>query len=290
AIARYKAAGDTPEAKDGLGLAQLDSASLASATGPRALVEKSKLASTPAADKRALLLKAAEGNKRWAEPHILLAANESEPLRKLPHMKKVAELQPRNAKNWENLALLQEQVNQFTDAGKSWSAALRASVDDGEQARIQAAKARSEELRVAQQIAEKQAAKRKEEEELNAVRNKALAQIRAAEAKVNAGNQPVDKSKPLDWYQEEKPPARVTGNLFRVDCTGKAAKLHLRTAEETDVALLVVDPSKIVISGGGEKMFACGIQKPARTIVVLHNGKEGKKTGTTGEVLSIEIH
>jgi hypothetical protein len=154
AAERYRKAGDSAEAKDGLALTVGDAASLAGATGARALVAKAEAPSTPAAERRTALLAAAEKNKRWATPYVLLAGLETEPIRKIPHLKKAAELDFRSAKAWENLALAQEAVQQFADAGKSWAAAEKASQDPAEDARIRAARARGVELRVQQEFAQ----------------------------------------------------------------------------------------------------------------------------------------
>jgi hypothetical protein len=288
AAERYRKAGDSAEAKDGLALAVGNAGSLAGASGARALVAKAEAQSTPAAERRVALLAAAENNKRWATPHVLLAGLETEPLRKIPHLKKAADLDFRSAKAWETLAVAQEAAQQFADAGKSWAAAERASQDPAEDARIRAARSRGVELRVQQEIEAKAEAKRREQEELDRLRNAALAEIRRAEAKANQGQGALDRSK-LEWYQEDKPPARVSGTLTRVDCLGKGAKLHLKTPGDADLALMVVDPGKVAIAGGGEKAFGCGAQKPARTVVVLHNEKANAKSGTAGEVLSIEF-
>lgn len=279
----YKTAGND----EAVGIATKDAKLLASASTARGLVEKARLASTPT-EKRIALLLAAELHKRWAEPHILLAGLETDTARKVPHLKKAAELQPRSAQAWETLALAQEQAGLLVDAPKSWIYAERASQDSSEVTRIRAARARAQELRVEQQLAEKAEARRKTEQELNDLRNRALADIRAAEARANAGKQALDPNTPIDWYKEDKPPTRVTGSLLRVDCIGKRAKLALRTPDEQLLSLLVVNPAKVILSGG-DTSLSCGIQKPARTVVVLHNEKPDKKLGTLGEVLSVEF-
>jgi hypothetical protein len=53
--------------------------------------------------------------------------------------------------------------------------------------------------------------------------------------------------------------------------------------------LIVADPAKIVIRGGGERSLGCGAQKPPRSLNVEYNPKADKKLGTAGEVESIEF-
>lgn len=281
---RYRAAKDN----DGLALATGDATLLAGASTARALVEQARIKSTPAAARRAALMRASELNKRWATPFVLLAELESDSARKVVHLKKAAELQPRSAQAWEALAVEQEKAGLFADAGKSWGAAERASQDSTEATRIRAARSRSQELRVQAEIAAKEEERRKQEQELNDLRNRALADIRKAEARANAGQKPLDPNAKLDWYEEEKPAARVTGSLLRIDCMAKRAKLFLKTPGEGTLTLLIADPGKVAIAGG-QTSLGCGPQKPVRTVVVLHNGKADKKLATSGEVLSVEF-
>jgi hypothetical protein len=55
------------------------------------------------------------------------------------------------------------------------------------------------------------------------------------------------------------------------------------------VQLLVRDPSQIVIVGGGEKAFGCGVQKPPQKIFVEYIAKPDAKQRTAGEAVSIEF-
>jgi hypothetical protein len=41
--------------------------------------------------------------------------------------------------------------------------------------------------------------------------------------------------------------------------------------------LLVADPATVEITGGGEKSFACGVQKPARKVEVEYEAGATKK-------------
>jgi hypothetical protein len=60
-------------------------------------------------------------------------------------------------------------------------------------------------------------ARRKTQQELEDLKNRALMEIRKAEARANAGKPIIDDSK-LDVYKERPTTERVSGVLARVDC------------------------------------------------------------------------
>jgi hypothetical protein len=51
----------------------------------------------------------------------------------------------------------------------------------------------------------------------------------------------------------------------------------------------VPDGNKVEITGGGERSLACGVQKPARAVIVHYNPKRDSKQGTAGEAATIEF-
>ena len=112
------------------------------------------------------------------------------------------------------------------------------------------------------------------------LKNRALSDIRAFEAKANQGQAPLDPSVKLGEYQEEKPTV-MHGSLVRVDCLGTRAKLHVQGEDKKIRQLTIRDPTKVVIRGGGEKALGCGVQKPARPLTI---------ESLSGAVTSIEFH
>jgi hypothetical protein len=54
------------------------------------------------------------------------------------------------------------------------------------------------------------------------------------------------------------------------------------------VRLLAREPAKVVVFGAGEAKFDCGPQQPPRLAVIEFFPKEDRKTGTAGEVATIE--
>ena len=72
------------------------------------------------------------------------------------------------------------------------------------------------------------------------LKNRALMEIRKAEAKANAGKPVIDAST-LEEYKEEPDSKKVAGILTRVDCQGTQAILHVRKGRSV-TKLIVADP------------------------------------------------
>ena len=103
-------------------------------------------------------------------------------------------------------------------------------------------------------------------------------------------NRPLDSGQKVEqWWDGAQPPARIKGKLERVDCLTGAARIAIRTDEKKLVQLLIRNPDKIVIEGGGDKTLGCGTQRPPRNISVGYFPKSDAKTATTGEAAQIEF-
>jgi hypothetical protein len=76
--------------------------------------------------------------------------------------------------------------------------------------------------------------------------------------------------------------------LRQVDCLGKQARLIVQSSDGKTVRLLVPDPEKIAISGGGDLALGCGAQKPRR-VMIGYFPKTNAKLATAGEVATIEF-
>ena len=266
-----------PEPHEGLG--NFDAAVKADSHNARTYLELGRT-TADAIQKKALFTKAAQLNPRWAEPYIVQAEAETVPFRRVPLLKTATQLAPRNASYWRLLAEAQEASAQFADAGKSWGNAERATDSLDERNTIRQARQQGEALRLDLQAKERQEAKRKQEQELQDVKNRALADIRAFEAKANQGQAPLDPNVKLGEYQEEKPTV-MNGVLVRVDCLGTQAKLHVQGEDKKIRLFTIKDPSKVAIRGGGEKALGCGVQKPVRPLTI---------ESMSGAITSVEFH
>jgi len=67
------------------------------------------------------------------------------------------------------------------------------------------------------------------------------------------------------------------------------ARLVVEEAGGTTARLLVKDPGKIVLIGGGEQTLGCGPQRPAREVTVEYYVEADTRMKTKGEVTVIEF-
>ena len=67
------------------------------------------------------------------------------------------------------------------------------------------------------------------------------------------------------------------------------ARIAVRADDKKLMQLLIRNPGKIVIEGGGDKTLGCGPQRPPRNISVGYFPKSDAKTATSGEAALIEF-
>ena len=251
---------------------------------PRGLLAKNTMPSLELAIK---------ANPKWAEPQFKIAALETDPARKISRLKMAASLDPRNAIYWETLASAQAGAALYADAEKSWTSAERAAATPQQRARIHQAKLDLEDNRAAYEAAEKKRAQEEEARDLQRVKDAAATEVRQFERAANermaadAGN----VKGALKWYGDPDG-EKAAGSLSRVDClNGGPLRLTIQTATGTPVRLLIRDPKHLTVHGTGsnEAQFACGAQKPARKVEVVHNSKADAKFGTVGDILVVSF-
>ena len=93
----------------------------------------------------------------------------------------------------------------------------------------------------------------------------------------------------MEWWDGAQPTAKLKGKLERVDCLSGMARIAVRGDDKKLVQLLIRNPDKIVIEGGGDKTLGCGAQRPPRSISVGYFPKTDAKTATSGEAALIEF-
>ena len=247
---------------------------------PRGLVAKNT---------RPALELAAKANPRWGEPYFRMAALETNPLAKVAALKKATTLDPRSAQYWQALAEAQMAAEQFADSAKSWAAAERAAATQADRDRIHQARLDVEDRRAEAEALEK---KRKAEEaarELQRIKDSAAAEVHAAEDAANKrlGGNPDAIKKAIAWW-EDPTGTQVEGSLTRVDCLNGPLRLTVVSKGAT-AKVLIRDLNQLTVQGAAEARFACGIQKPARKIKLVHNSKPDAKLGTAGDVLVVQF-
>lgn len=296
-------AAGTMEAAEGLGLAAaaagdktqtaewLKQAIAAGSKSARVHLEYGRALDEPKA-KQDAYVEAAKKNGRWAQPYIELANLETTPSRQAFYLKTAASLDPRNSALWQRLAKAQLEAKEFADASRSWYAAELAAPTPAGRAEIARARRQFEQDRAEREDSERRRIADEKQRELDRLRTEAMNRIKEAESKANKGATPVDESKVVAWWDDKTPSLKLSGTLQKVDCIGSAARLWIAPSSGKAQALLIKDPSQVVITGGGEggrAAFGCGVQKPQRQVNVEYKARVDAKLGTIGDVAMLEF-
>jgi hypothetical protein len=241
------------------------------------------------ATNRPSLRLAAEANPRWAEPHEQLGDLETEPAVRIQELKTAATLEPRNSAYWQALAVAQAEAKKFTDADKSWNLAERNAANEAERARIHQTRLDMDDNAAAFQITERKRLAEERIAETERIRNGALAEVHAAE---DAANKRMGGLKPgqtvVPWWTEVDG-QKVSGTLTKIDCLKGPLRLTVKPDAGGAVQLLIRDRDNLTLKGTNEAVFGCGLQKPARKINLVHNGKPDATLGTAGDVSMLEF-
>ncbi len=233
------------------------------------------------------LRKAAELNPQWAAPHIAAAERPAEPSGRVQALTQAAKLAPRQASLWRALAEAQEQGGDFRAAGRSWAAAEQAAADLDERERIREARRSLDVRRLEAEAAARRREAEEKERELARLKEEALRRIREAEARANRELGP-PPAKVEPWFETPRPSGKVQGRLTRIDCLRSTARLIIQQEDGKLTRLVIRDPSKVVVLGGGRLEMVCGAQKQPRAVVIEYFPKPDAALGTVGEVATIE--
>jgi hypothetical protein len=201
--------------------------------------------------------------------------------RHLPaQLKTATTLEPRMAKYWDALAQVYLDDNQFPEAGRAWRSAERAAIDPAEKEKMHQSWQVIEKEKLDYGDSEKKRVADEKERDLQKLKDKALAELHASEAKINKSLGETGTANPavpvVPW--DEAQPITVTGVLKQVDCLGKQTRVTIEGGDDRQVVvkLLVRD----------RKGLACGAQK-ARPVTVEYYPKPDARLGTSGEVAAI---
>lgn len=232
---------------------------------------------------------AVKANPRWAEPHFLLSSLVTEDGAEMKELKTAAALDPRNVEYWQALAEAQRAAHQFTDADKSWAAAMKAAPNEAERARIKKVRLDQDERRAAFEAAEKKRIAEEQARDLQRVKDAAAAEVHAAEAAENKklGSFKSDQ-KPVEWW-ENPTGEKISGTLARVDCLNGPLRLTIHIDGGGNIRLLIRDPNHLSVPGSGEAKFGCGVQRPPRKIKVVYSLRADAKMDTVGDVLLVDF-
>lgn len=231
----------------------------------------------------AALEQAAKANPRWAEPHVRLAELETNRLVKVSRLKTATALDPNNSAYWQALAEAQTDAGQPVDAAKSWISAERTARGDGERTRIHEVRMIAEQRRIDAEMADTKRAADERAADLQRVKDAAAAEIRAAEVKANREQGGLKSGATPVPFSQVYGGETVSGTLVQVECLNGPRRLTIQNSKST-VKLLVRGTE-----GLNPADFTCGVQKPARQVMVIHDSKPDAKLGTIGNVTTYEL-
>ena len=281
-----------PEAEEGLGLLALrdrrpddarqhfSSAMEAGSGSARCYIEYAKLEPDNEKAMQALL-RAAGINPKLDEPFALMAARDTDPEKRMAHWKAAADRNPRNATYWRSLAEAYLAVKNFAEAAKAWTQGEQAATDPAERERMRQARLAVEQ----QRLDSEEADRRKAADELEDLKQQARAEVHALENKYKERD---SGAKPVPWWDGPKPSGKLDGSLKQVDCLGSQMRLVIVGTDGKITRLLVTDPGKVVILGGGSQALGCGAQK-LRRVSLEYFPKPNARLATAGEVATIEF-
>jgi len=258
----------------------------AGSSSARCYVEYAKLEPDNAKATEALL-RAAGINPKWDAPFALMATRDTEPAKRLAHWKAAAERDPRNAAYWQSLAETALASHNYAEAAKAWDQGAQAATDPAERDRMRQARLAVEQQRLDYEDAEHKRAAAEEARELDKLKAEARAEVRALEQKFSDRAQNPEQ-KAVPWWDGPKPAGKLSGSLKQVDCLGTQARLVVEGDDRKTTRLLVTDPAKVALAGGGDQSLGCGAQKPRR-VTIEYVPKANSKLATAGEVATIEF-
>jgi hypothetical protein len=216
-----------------------------------------------------------------------MGRRQTDNIKRIQYLEKAAQLDPRNAARWEEMAKACLDEKAFDKAAEAWRNGEQAATTPEERARMEAGRRSIEQQRLDWEEAERHRLASEHEREIQKLKQQAIADLRAAEAKANTGKGPAP-NKVETWWDGPKPDSHASGNLTRVDCLGRQLRLVVESEDHKLTKLLVPDASSIAILGATDEKLACGVQKPRR-IVIEYFAKRNARTATVGEVATIQF-
>mgnify|MGYP005850584977 CR=1 FL=1 len=193
------------------------------------------------------LRKTVELNPHHAEAHFLLGRLEGD----VEHLRRAAEILPRQTSFWHALAVAYHEDNRPDLARSAARRALEAAVTEAEREMAQAALALV--ARTSETPAERPAV-----------------------------------TTPRSWFPRQGD-SRIEGLLENIDCLGPSARLQIRSGDRR-LALFVEDPTKVQVKNVSSHTFefSCGRQQ-ARPVVVEYLAAPDSAHESAGTVTSIEL-
>ncbi len=228
---------------------------------------------------RAALEKAVAADPNSAEAHFFLGRKLADPAKQIEQWNAAVKLAPRRQEYWVALAQALAAQKQWPEASKAWRGAEQAAATPEEREKMMAARLAIEEQRLDFEDAEHRRKQDEETRETNRLKQNAIAEIRAAEAKVNQGSDPDAGVNAVPWDQLDGAEQHVDGQMVRVECVGRAQRIWVRTADGKLI--------KLNAGAAGLPKLTCGAQ-PERGVSVAYSAKPNARTGVAGDMTSLQ--
>lgn len=176
---------------------------------------------------------------------------------------------PQNSTYWDALATAYLDNNQFAEAAKAWRSAEQNAPTDAIRAKMRNAWTSMEAKRLDHEESERSRIAEEKRLAIERVKNKALSELRASEARIN-GPSANGGPAPVPW--DEVMPVHLEGALLKVECSGPRTIVTI-TEHGAPVKLIVKQRKPLVCSSS-----------PNRPVVVEYLLRPNEKLGTSGEI------
>jgi tetratricopeptide (TPR) repeat protein len=211
---------------------------------------------------------ALELDPKLAEAHYMKGDRRHD----LEELKKATSLDPRKWEYWNALAEVYLDGNQFPEAAKAYRQAEQAAAEPADKEKMRKAWSRIETEKLDYQDSEKRRIADDKEQELQRLKDKAIADLHSSEAKINQKLGSTKQDTIVPW-NEAGLPITLEGELREVDCAGKTTTITIEGPEQRMIKLLLKDRGEL----------ACGPQK-SHHVTVEYTPKPDAKLGTAGEL------
>lgn len=218
------------------------------------------------------LEKVLEIEPKNAEAHYLMGLRKDD----VAELKSATELAPGKPEYWDALALAYFDQSRFVDAGKAWRSAEQASTDPAQREKMRKAWTELEQKRLDHEDGEKKRIADQHAQEMQKLKEQAVAQLHSAEAKINAQMKPAGDVPVVSW--DEMQTVHLEGVLRQVDCTGGKTVVTVESADHHETKLLVAARGRLI----------CGVQKRPVRVAVDYSPKVDAKLGTAGELPGLQ--
>ncbi len=202
-----------------------------------------------------------------AEAHYLLGIRKNDPVQ----FEIATTFSPQNWTYWDALATAYLDANRYSDAIKAWRSAEQNAPDAATREHMERNWRQIETRRIDFETAERKRTEDDERTKIEKLKANTAAQLRAAEAKVNAANGPTSEMAPVPW--DEVMPVELKGSLTQVECLGQQTRISIAAADGAVTKLLVKS----------RKGLVCG-SSPKRPVSVEYLKRPDEKLGTAGEI------